>query len=124
MFALLLCSLGVFALSWCVCSPWGGGTIIVPPPCPGLLACVLTPWCGLEKRVRGCCVPDGRRAARWGRNTIAPPHALLGGAATRCVREEGEKIEGGALSWCANTRAHTKRGREEGESLAARTVAA
>ena len=64
---------------WCVRSPWGGGAIIVPPPpLPRLLACVLTLWCGLEKRVR-CSLGCG--VTVMGRDMIVPPHALLGGAA-------------------------------------------
>ena len=103
---------------WCVRSPGGGGTIIVPSLLPRLAWLVLTLWCGLEKRVRGCCVPDGRRVALLGRDMVVPPHT-----AWRCPppdawrgRREGLGVR--ALSWCANTRAHgeRKRGGREGAS--------
>lgn len=66
--------------------------MVPPPPCHGLLACVLTPWCGLV----GVCVV---LRARWadggqvgaGQSCPAPLRALVALSTARCVRVEGEK---------------------------------
>lgn len=66
------------------------------PAAPAPLAwLVLTLWCGLEKRVRWFCVPDGRRVALLGRDMVVPPHALLGGAAAVALRVEERRLRVG-----------------------------
>lgn len=64
MFALLLCSLGVFALSWC----WRFGGVVgqCGPAAPLAPACLLAcsrSGVGLLACAR-FCVPDGRMAVR------------------------------------------------------------
>lgn len=76
--------LGVGALVW-----WWGS--VVPPPPLSRLAClrahalVWACW-----RVRGCCVPDGWRAALLGRDSVVPPHYVCWWRcpADACAREE------------------------------------
>ena len=86
-FALLpVFACGVCVL-WCVRSPGGGGTIIVPPLLPrllgwcsrsgvGLLACAMLPW------VRGVTV--------WGGTTLSRPITCVGGTA-RMLRARGRR---------------------------------
>ena len=100
---------------WCVRSPGGGGTIIVPPLLPRLLACllacVLTPWCGLV----GVC---GVLRARWAEGGLVGagqscPAPTAWRWAARWLRARGER----RCVWGAPrgvlTRARTEGGRGE-----------
>lgn len=110
--ALLGLAVGVFACGWlgfvftrgacsfgclraCLCAlawGWWGSVVPPPPPCPGLLACVLTLWCGL---VGVCAVLRARWAdgGQVGAGQSCPaPFTCVGGAVHRPMRgEEGEK---------------------------------
>lgn len=115
-FAFGLCSLGVFAFGGVGALAWGGGTVWSRRPLAllaclrahasgvGLLACALLrlPLCGRGRPGRG-----GTWLSRPLQRGVRCP---------RCVAwREGEGL--GALSWCANTRAHRER-RGGGESPA------
>ena len=125
--ALLGLVVGVFACGWLgfvftrgACSPFGvcaflvlacllgvAGAVWLRPPALPRLAClrahalVWACW-----RVRWFCVRGGRRVALLGRDNRVPPHT-----AWRCPRCVACKRRVGALSWCANTRAHGERKR-------------
>lgn len=66
---------------------------VVPPPlCPGLLACVLTLWCGLVGVCAACACPMGGGRPGRGGTTLSRPFTCVGGAVHRPMRgEEGEK---------------------------------
>ena len=96
------CSFG--CLRACLCAlAWGWwGSVVPPPPCPGLLACVLTLWCGL---VGVCAV----LRARWadggqvgaGQSCPAPLRALVALSTARCVARKERGVGGeGALMVC------------------------
>ena len=96
-----VCAFGVGALDW------GGGTVwsrrpFAPLAC--LLACLrahaLVWACWRVRCSLGCGVTV------MGRDNVVPPHT-----AWRCPRCVACKRRVGALSWCANTRAHGERKR-------------
>ena len=61
-------------------------------------------------------MPDGRRAARLGRDNRVPPHALLGGAAAvACARKERRV---GVLPGVVNTRTQREGGGATGRAIA------
>ena len=92
----------VFALLGVGALVWWWDSVVPPPLCPGLLACVLTPWCGL---VGVCAV----LRARWadggqvgaGQSCPAPLRALVALSTARCVAGEERRVGGeGALMVC------------------------
>ena len=87
------CSFG--CLRACLCAlAWGWwGSVVPPPPCPGLLAClrahalVWVCW-----RVRGSACPMGGWRSGRGGTIVSRPFTCVGGAVHRPMRgEEGEK---------------------------------
>ena len=78
---------------WCVRSPGGGGTIIVPPLLPRLAWLVLTLWCGLEKRVREPVGGQVRGGNGAGQSCPAP--CAAGWRCRRCVRVEDRRLRVG-----------------------------
>ena len=87
---------GVFA--WGVCASWcwrllgvAGAVWLRPPLCPGLLACVLTLWCGLVGVCAAGACGVGAWAVRLGRDNRVPPHTVWRAVPGCCVRGEGEK---------------------------------
>ena len=92
-FAFGLCSCGCLRFLGVGALAWGGGTVWLRPPLSRLLACVLTLWCGLEKRVREPVGGQVRGGNGAGQSCPAP--CAAGWRCRRCVRVEGEKIEGG-----------------------------
>lgn len=115
-FALLPVFVWVFALLGVGALDWGGGAVWSRrPPCPGLLACVLTPWCGLV----GVCAVLRARWAEGGQvgagQSLSRPFTCVGVAVHRPMRARGRREGLGvrALSWCANTRARREMDRGE-----------
>lgn len=138
-----VCSVGgwgcVFASGACSCGclrflgvgalvGWWGAFVSRRPFCLGLLACLLACsrlWCGRCWRVRGLCVPDGRRGGQVGAGQRCPaPYCVALGCPAAAWR--------GEMGWgrvgCSqgvNTSAHTQRdGGWEGGGLVGRAVVA
>ena len=82
------CSLVVFAC-FGVCSPGGGGTIIVPPLLPRLLG-----WCSRSGvGLKSVCA--SRWAARYGAGQSCPAPCAAGWCCRRCVRVEERRLRVG-----------------------------
>ena len=115
MFALGACSCGCLRALVLAQVCWGWWDSVVPPPlCPGLLACLRAHAFGVG--LLACAGYCAAGATVMGRDMIVPPHT-----AWRCPRCVACKRRVGALSWCANTRARAERDEGEGR-LVGRTV--
>lgn len=116
-FALLPVFVWVFAcLLVCAClGLWG--SVVPPPLCPGLLACLLAcsrPGVGLLACARLARAGWARGRPCWGGTIVSRPILRGVGYFGRPVARKREAWRVGC-SRCANTRAHAERGRGEGE---------
>ena len=69
-------------------------------PCPGLLACVFTLWCGRCWRVRGSALAPLRAGCNsMGRDNVVPPHTAWRAVPGCCVRGE-RGVACGVLAGC------------------------